>query len=393
MKILHINDTYAMTGGIARYLFEVMTLLEHSGHENIVIYQQPHPRTVLDDRRITYLVPQDSGKHTSAVAQVQHILSLARTDVAFLHAAYDPEIVSVVMNSLPTIAYIHGFHTVCPGLAKYYRRGDKVCERPFGMACVPMIYMRRCCDARNPISVSRIMRTAAEQRKAYEQVEHILVASQYMRELLEQNGVDARRITVLPYPHFPPSAASSSSPSPRRVLYAGRLEIEKGIPYLLRAIAKLDGAFELRIAGDGTLRKDYEMLARKLGIDTQVRFLGWLDDVELESEYQSCSLVVMPSIFPEPFGQVGVQALLRARPVVAFDVGGISDWLKHGEHGYLVPPLDVPALAERIDTLLRNESLAADMGAKGRAYALQAYAPENHADRLIGVFERLVEAK
>ena len=103
--------------------------------------------------------------------------------------------------------------------------------------------------------------------------------------------------------------------------------------------------------------------------------------------------MIMPSIFPEPFGQVGVQALLRERPVVAFDVGGISDWLKDSEHGFLVPSRNIAVLASRIEILLHDPALAARLGAQGKAFALRAYQPEAHVTTLLHFFENRVRWK
>lgn len=384
MKILHVNDTYAMTGGIPRYLFDVAALLEGQGHENVIVYRREHERTPRGGR-MAYHVPEAVGQEQLLKA-MERIVEEKQPDVAYLHAVYDPALVARVSTLLPAVAYVHGFHTVCPGLAKFYRRSDVICERPFGLGCIPMIYLRRCSDARDPRTVWRIMRATAEHQAAYQQLPRVLVASNYMRRLLLQNGYDESRVTTLPQPLEPVPPESYAARHGNRILYAGRLEIEKGVPYLLRAAAQLRSPFALRIAGDGSLQRQYEGLAEELGLAERVRFLGWLDDDELDDEFRKSALLVMPSICPESFGQAGVQAMLRCRPVVAFDVGGISDWLKDGWNGFLVPPLDVEQLAARIETVLNNPDLAARLGRQGREYVVSNYAPERHLGRLLTVF-------
>lgn len=387
MRILHINDTYAMTGGIARYLFEVMDLLEQAGHENVVVYQQEHQRTITDHRPAHHIPALGTNSSSNAV---QDVIEEYRPDVVFLHAVYDPMLVKAVVDRLPTMAYIHGFHTVCPGLAKYFRRVDAVCTRPYGLGCIPMIYGRRCSNARHPRTVYRLMRTTAEQQQIYQSVSLLLVASQYMRDLLQQNNFAPEKIAVLPYPHTPAAHIQLIPDKPLRLFYAGRLEIEKGIPYLLRAFTRLATPCTLHIAGDGTLRATYEQMAQELGIASRVKFLGWLNDEELDKEYQAARAIIMPSIFPEPFGQVGVQAMLRERPVIAFDVGGISDWLKDGEHGFLVPSRNVETLVRRIELLLNDKPLAIKLGAQGKAFAFKAYKPETHTQALINLISGVI---
>ncbi len=388
MKILHVNDTYALTGGIGRYLFEIMNLLEAYGHTNIVLYQRSHDRTVIDTRK-TYLISENRGSADERHQAVKSVIDAEKPNVAMLHAAYDPAVVVAVTQSIPAIAYVHGFHAACPGLAKYFRRSDQICQRPFGLKCAAMIYARRCCDARHPRSVYRLLRTTARVRKAYKSMRVLLVASQYMRKLMIQNGFKSAQVFVLPYPLRPPHATSIDPKRPRRILFAGRLEIEKGVSYLLRAFAGLAAPCELRIAGDGTLRHRLEQLAADLGIGERTEFLGWLGDEALDHELQGSRAVVVPSICPEAFGQVGVQALLHGRPVVAFDVGGIGDWLTDGWSGFLVPPRDVEALRDRMELLLADPVLASEFGTRGREAATRLCDPEVHIGKLLEVLSEV----
>ena len=90
---------------------------------------------------------------------------------------------------------------------------------------------------------------------------------------------------------------------------------------------------------------------------------------------------------------VGPEAMAHAKPVVAFDVGGIPDWLEHGVTGYLVPSRDVRQLAERIDQLLAKPELAQRMGRAGRAKALQLCGMEKHLSQLVPLLERAIQQR
>ena len=129
-------------------------------------------------------------------------------------------------------------------------------------------------------------------------VARLLVASHYMRDLLAQNGLAAGRITVLP--HFAqlpaaPQPVDAPADGPH-LLFAGRLEEEKGLPYLLRALARVNRPYRLLVAGDGRHRADYEALAQQLGIAGRVTFLGWLNQTQLEQLYRQVACLVLPSI-------------------------------------------------------------------------------------------------
>jgi len=251
-----------------------------------------------------------------------------------------------------------------------------------------MNYLSKCSHACRPRTVARLIVRSLSLRRAYQALDHVFVASDYMRELLLQNGFGSDRVSRLA-PHFLADDAPSTfqPPSdPDAILFAGRLEREKGLAYLLRAVGLLSGHARLVVAGDGTLRHKYEHMVHEMGLEDRVDFLGWLTEGDMADAYARCALVVIPSIWPEPFAKVGIEALAHGRPVVAFDVGGIHDWLSDGENGYLVPPRDVAALAARIGRLLADPGTASAMGRAGQRRVLAAYTAERHADALLSVF-------
>jgi len=385
MKILHLAKVYAPIGGIETYVLDLLPLLEKAGHENVLIYRQEHSRTLPTNGKPIYHVPV-----TQSRGEVTAIINNEKPDVIYLHDVYDPVLIKQVAQLAPAIGYIHIFYPVCPGLGKLYRRGDEICTRPFGLGCIPMMYLRRCCSARHPRSVYNIMQQTKLYLSSYKTLPRIVVASSYMKELMIQNGMEGERVKILP-PHFISNSngteATTPDPNNRNILFVGRLDYEKGIPYLLKAFRTVPQPYRLIIAGDGSLRSNYIQLAKDLGVADKVQFTGWLSDEELEKAYQRCIATVMPTIMPEPFGKVGIEAMTHGRPVVAFDVGGISDWLKDGYNGFLVPPRDIDQLATRLTQLLSDPQLAKQMGQNGRKYVEQNYLAQQHIDGLIDIFQ------
>ena len=385
MKVLHVTDNYTPQGGVQQYILSVGRLLAANGHSNVVIHSEQSALTIRDGAWPAYHVATGGADMT---AQVQRVLEIEQPDVAYIHHVSAPELIERLAAQLPAVAYVHGFTAVCPGLGKYFRRGNTVCQRPFGWGCVPMHYLRRCSDARRPSTLARLMRTTAALQQALLGLPRFLVGSLYMAALLAQNGFPAESITVLP-PHFlPDDTRLTYTPpeEPQIILYAGRLEIEKGVPYLLHALADLPPAVRLVVDGDGTQRARYEAMGRELGLGARIDFLGWLEEEALSSTLRRCSLVVMPSIFPEPFGKTGIDALVHGRAVVAFDVGGISDWLHDGVNGFLVKPKDTRGLADRTDQLVRDEPLRTRLGQAGQASVLRQYAASHHLTILLQTF-------
>jgi glycosyltransferase involved in cell wall biosynthesis len=138
----------------------------------------------------------------------------------------------------------------------------------------------------------------------------------------------------------------------------------------------------MNIIGDGSARSALEEHARRLGLADRVHFHGWISRDHLAWHYRETRLTVVPSRWPEPFGMVGLEAMVFARPVVAFAVGGIPDWLAHERTGFAVPEQDVAAFARALERLLQNHALAETMGLAGRERAQTEFAFDKGLDRL-----------
>ena len=389
MKILHVTDNYTPRGGVQQYVLSVAQLLAEHGHSNVVLYTEQSAHTIQDGDWPAYHI----NTEVDIVYQVKRVLGFEQPDVAYIHHVSSSELIEVLARMLPAVAYVHGFAAVCPGLGKYFRRDDTVCERPFGWGCVPMHYLRRCSAARNPRTLARLMHNTAALRQALLKLPRFLVGSRYMANLLAQNEFPPEKIIVLP-PHFlPDNLRLTYTPpeEPESILYAGRLEIEKGFPYLLEALAELPGYVRLVVAGDGTQRARYEEMVRELGLKKQVEFMGWLDSKSMEKAFQRCGIVAMPSICPESFGKSGVEAQAHGRPAIAFNVGGISDWLHDGINGILVKPQDIKGLADNIWQLVRNEPLRTRLGQAAQASVRQQYAASRHLRILLQTFAAATE--
>jgi glycosyltransferase involved in cell wall biosynthesis len=130
-------------------------------------------------------------------------------------------------------------------------------------------------------------------------------------------------------------------------------------------------------------------LSRKLELANRVHFNGYVPPDEMKNYYGACSVVVMSSVWPEPFGMVGIEAMRYALPVVAFDAGGIKEWLIDGCNGYLVPWMDRTQYAARVEELLRNKTLAREMGERGFQLVSHQYDFGKYISGLEDLFARV----
>jgi colanic acid/amylovoran biosynthesis glycosyltransferase len=196
------------------------------------------------------------------------------------------------------------------------------------------------------------------------------------RVLVQYTGVDTKK--------FKP-ASTERSPL---ILFVGRLEESKGAEFLIKAAADVERqlpALELVLIGDGSLRADLEKRAKQLL--RRYRFLGLRSSEEVCDWMNRASLVCVPSITrrsgeEEAFGMVCAEAQAVAKPVVAFNSGGISEVVCHGSTGFLAPERDWRALAEYLLALLQNAELRKRFGLLGRELVLRQFDLE-HCTRLL----------
>jgi glycosyltransferase involved in cell wall biosynthesis len=129
-------------------------------------------------------------------------------------------------------------------------------------------------------------------------------------------------------------------------------------------------------------------LARRTGVEGRVSFKGWLSSDQLAEEFANASVVVVPSLWPEPFGLVGIEALAAGRPVVASATGGIGDWLDDGISGLCVKPGDVHELAGALNELLADPERQRTMGMAGRQAVNTRFSPERHVAAILDAYRR-----
>jgi glycosyltransferase involved in cell wall biosynthesis len=125
------------------------------------------------------------------------------------------------------------------------------------------------------------------------------------------------------------------------------------------------------------MRKDFVVtVTRQESIEKEPSFLrsvGWVSYEKMPSLYEKADICVFPSVWPEPFGRVAVEAMTAGKPVIASRIGGLKDIVVDGKTGFLVKPGDADELAKKIDILLDNPKLRDSMGKNGRERAERFY--------------------
>lgn len=164
-------------------------------------------------------------------------------------------------------------------------------------------------------------------------------------------------------------AARADRTPAKNLMFVGRLAGIKGVPLLLEALERLQGAHpdaHLTLIGDGPERADLEALTRAKGLSEKVTFTGYLGQAEVAEHLDRSDMLVLPS-FAEGVPVVLMEAMAARIPVIATRVAGVQELVEDGVSGLTLPPGDIESLTAGIDRLLSDPALCARMGAAGRA--------------------------
>jgi phosphatidylinositol alpha-mannosyltransferase len=201
------------------------------------------------------------------------------------------------------------------------------------------------------------------------------------------NGVDVEHFCEA----VPPIAEFSDGKI--NILFVSRLEKRKGLNYLLEAYKQVRHEIpdsRLIIVGQSTRwSRKYEKQVRNSGL-TDIIFVGQVSDAELPRYYKTADMVCCPATGRESFGIVLLEAMAVGKPIVASKIKGYAQVVTHGVEGLLVPPRDKQRLTEALVTLMTDGRLRKEMGARGRAKALE-YRWENIAQRVLRYYADVLD--
>jgi glycosyltransferase involved in cell wall biosynthesis len=361
MRIVVAHESVGTEGGVETYLLSAIQGLRDRGHEiALLYYRRGDGGSLLRSSAHIAIGVEERG-----IDAVLKELGEWRPDVSFSHNMGPLEIDRHLLARGPVVKMLHQYLGTCvSGLKMHAFPTARVCQRVFGPACLGLYFPRRCGQLSARVMVDGY-RWASAQRELFPRYTTMVVASHHMRDEMARHGVPADRLEVLPLFSTLRSDAVVGGGEADTVLFAGRMTPLKGGHVLIAAAARatrlLGRPVKLVMAGDGPQKEAWRSLALSLAVPLELT--GWVAPEDRARVYCRGLLVAVPSLWPEPFGLIGLDAASLGRPAVAFDVGGIGEWLTDGVNGRLVKPEDGEAgLARAMVALLGNPSERERMG-------------------------------
>lgn len=390
MKLLFVHQHFGNFGGAETNITITASELQKRGHRVALLYSQSTGRNeagwqeLFPDR---FQLPAPGHVET-----VEAVLDQYQPDLIYFHNLTDLKILEALLGSgRPVIRMVHDHALYCLRSYKYNYFTRKPCNRPASSACVfpCLASLARNREGGFPLRWASYAEKQKEIR-LNRQCHALVTYSEHMKQQLVSNGFHPGKIEIcVPLRARNDDELTSSFSSRNLLLFAGQLIRGKGVDILLKALARVRTPFECLILGDGNHRAKCQKLCAKLGLASRVQFLGYVPPAELKGFYLECSTFLMSSLWPEPFGMAGPEAMRYGVPVVAFDAGGIREWLHDGENGFLVSWGNIARFAGAVDALLQNKEMARRLGQHARESILR-FDVEPQLDTLERLFQRIL---
>ena len=291
---------------------------------------------------------------------------------AFAEATYPHKVVYRFATYWPTLPSQHEFYWRTPGRNWYSRLPKQVLGH---------------------IALAMLTKQAPQAPLTFR---HAICVSAAVRNVLVEAGVPVSQARVirtgLDLKHYLNSGEQHSphhEDQNLNLLYAGRIYPEKGIDTVIRAMIKLlysQGKLDIRLSLAGSGSIEYENHLRQLvnqaGLTDYVSFLGWVEPEEIPELLRKFDVLLLPSIWPEPFSRAILEGMISGLVVVATRTGGTPEIIVDGENGLLFTPNDPEDLAKKIAHLVDDPESLKQIGYAGRQTILERFTMTKMMDEI-----------
>jgi glycosyltransferase involved in cell wall biosynthesis len=404
MRILEATTFFRPAGGAEIYMHQVASGLRERGHEVAIFAGDPDE----ERRDATTCVVQRPDFHAGRLvrdpelnAAFEDFCTEFQPDLVHLHNTYSfpaefPAVIAraAALSGAPVCQTVHDWSLLCangwcvvpPSETETFR----VCEGGPGQKC-----FERGCEANYPYDARIVLAAVMRLEAARAAVTNFTAPSAFLTGMLGEHGLGPAH--ALPLWIEPDSfgglgvfeaALAEVERDPHRMLFVGRIDKEKGLDFLVRALpAVLAGNPEARLSlvGDGTEVEALRALAAGLGVAHAVEFHGRVPHDEVVRFLARAAVHVFPSVWCENSPLTCYECLLAGTPMAASHIAGLPEMVREGETGILFRPRDIEHIAESLGALLGNVELQEKLSAGCRA-SVTRYSKATHLDRLEEVF-------
>ncbi len=402
MRVLLVNSFHYRRGGDCVHYLDLADAFRKQGH-TVACFAMSHPeneRSPWDwawPPNVEYRGTLSLAARTGAAGRsvysrqtqraIRGVIESFRPDIVHFHSIHHHLTTSVVdeaaKHPAKLVWTLHDYRTVCP--ATLLLRDSQVCEKcALGgfWHCAAL----RCRSGELSRSTAAAVESYLTRRRGtLAKVDAYIAPSRFLARKVLAMGLPARRIVVVPNP-LSSLAVVPRDPHPRGLLYVGRLSVEKGVDVLIRSLHSVR-ASELTIVGDGPAEPRLRALATECGV--AVDFRGWVPASEVGVHMAKAALLCAPSVCYENCPNVVLDAMRSGLPVIASDIGGLSELLDSGRAGWLVPPGSAEAWGSAISEALVSPERLSSLAEAAKLRATTRHSREAFTLAINSIYEDL----
>lgn len=411
MRIVLAHKFLRLTGGTEQYFRNLEIILANRGHE-VIPFSQDDPDNPSSPYRQFFLDPIDY-RNPSRRYRIQNFARIlgrtlysleAHDKMTRLARQVQPDLVHLqsiehhmspsILHTLdrlgiPMVQSVNTYKHVCASYRLYLLDRQEICTRclygkhfhAIGTRCV-----KGSLSASILAAVEMYLHQAV--MKIYHLIDRFIVPNRFMEQHLRAAGYPKRKIAVL----LNPLSLQDYEPSYEIgdfILYFGRIDPEKGLATVIRAMPRLPSNLRLVVVGNGSDELACRDLAKRLGL-ANVEFLGPRWGKELLPILGRCRLVVVPSEWFEPSPYVVYQAFAMGKPVIGSRIGGIPELITP-DTGLTARPGDVDDWAAAIDSIAMDDRELKRMGHEARRWATEKLDVDSYYQKLRQVYDEAIQ--
>lgn len=414
MKVVIAHYKYYIQGGPERYMFKFIELLQRKGHVAIPfsVKSNDNATTKYDKYFVTDINiesnPTQNKKLCTPVAALKGIGRLFHNREAYrnmkrlihdehpdllyilIPGSLSPDIIQAAKEEhIPVIMRLSDYRYICG--SNVLLRGETVCEE-----CIYGQYRHmvehKCVHNSKVLSVLRMLELFNYKKHgAFQKVDAVICPPEFTAEKYIASGYFPKEKV-----HINPTFVDSNAFEPcyenkGYVLCLGRFSPEKGYIYALEAMRYLKD-IPVKIYITGTEEECAESILKVIAeydIRNKVEFIGFQSGESLKHITREAMCVACPSICYENLPNVILEAFAYGKPVIASDIGSLSDMVQDGVNGFLCEPKNAEQIANCVRKLYCDSTLCREMGIKARKKAETEYSPEQHWSKFIEIYSSI----
>lgn len=404
MRILAVNKFYYLKGGSESYYFSLNNLCEENGY-GIVPFSMKDEKN-FDSEYEEYFINNINYKNMSfkdkivnsskiiysieAYNKIKKIITDTRPTLAHLHNfqhQLSPSIIHTLRKmNIPIVNTVHDLKVICLNYKMLNSKG--ICEE-----CKGKSYYR--CVVNSCVSGSKLNSLVNmfegylhKYLKSYHYIDKYLCPSEFYRKKFIEFGIPEKKVIHIPnfidIKDFEPQYDSQDY-----FVYMGRLSEEKGVKTLVRAMKRISSS-KLYILGTGPLEQELKEQIENYKLNNVV-LLGFKSGKELEQIIKNSKFIIIPSEWYENCPMSVIEAMAYGKPVIGSDLGGIPELVQNETTGLIFKAGDEEDLAEKVNYLLKEHTIAKSMGKEGRLRAEKLYDKKIHFEKIDEIYKSLLQ--